>query len=136
MAADAGAKLRAAIDESPLPVDGDASALQQLFTNLLTNAVQAVERGGTVDTSASAGSEGVKIVIRDDGCGIPAEQLSRIREPFYSTRPEGTGLGLAIADQIAAAHRAEILIEGGSTRGTRVEVRFPPEKTSRGDASV
>jgi signal transduction histidine kinase len=135
IAAEVGATLRADLDFSPLLVAGDTSALQQLFTNLLTNAVQAVERGGMVDAYAAGGAEEVTVVIRDNGRGIPADQLSRVREPFYSTRSDGTGLGLAFADRIAIAHRAEIRIESGSERGKMVEVSFVPAGTSRSDAS-
>jgi signal transduction histidine kinase len=113
------------VPDSPLVVPGDKNALQRLFTNLLTNAVQAVPRGGRVEVRAFASGEEVVVSVRDDGPGIPREQLSRICEPFYSTRPNGTGLGLAIADRIAAAHRATLTIESEPGRGTVVKVRFP-----------
>jgi signal transduction histidine kinase len=129
---DAGATLRADI-ASPLLVHGDPSALQQLFTNVLINAVQAVDREGSIEVRASRDDDQVIVAIRDDGRGIPREQLSRIREPFYSTRPEGTGLGLAIADRIAAAHQAEIRIESDVNRGTSVEIRFALAGTLRSD---
>jgi signal transduction histidine kinase len=130
----AGATLTVDVQESPLLLTGDASALQQLFTNLLINCVQASERGGSIHVHASSGADGAQVIIRDTGSGISSEQLSRVREPFYSTRPEGTGLGLAIADRIASAHRAEIRIESRPGQGTSVTVRFGTERTSRSDA--
>jgi signal transduction histidine kinase len=130
----AGATLRLDVGASPLLVRGDAGALQQLFTNLMVNAAQAVQPGGSIEARASIDGGRVTVVIRDDGCGIPPEHLARVREPFYSTRPEGTGLGLAIADRIAAAHQAEMRLESERDTGTSVEVRFASTETSRPDA--
>jgi signal transduction histidine kinase len=88
----------------PLWVKGDAPALEQLFLNLLL---------------------GVSISVRDTGRGIPLENIERIFEPFYSTRPEGTGLGLAIAQRIATAHGGELEIVSTPGAGTTVRLRLP-----------
>jgi signal transduction histidine kinase len=108
-----------------MSVQGDNSALQQLFTNLLANAAQAVAERGTIEVSVSLERDSVMVRVRDDGRGIPTEALARVREAFFTTRAEGTGLGLAIAERIAAAHRAELTIESEVGRGTVVSVRFP-----------
>jgi signal transduction histidine kinase len=128
---EAGATLRAELGAAPLIVRGASSELQQLFTNLMVNAAQAIRPGGSIEARAWLDGESVIVVIEDDGRGIPSEHLARVREPFYSTRPEGTGLGLAIADRIAAAHRAAMTIESEPGRGTSVEVRFAADETSR-----
>jgi len=67
----------------------------------------------------------VLISIRDSGKGIAAENLQKIFEPFYSTRPEGTGLGLAISRQIARAHGGEINVESSPRTGTTMIVNLP-----------
>jgi signal transduction histidine kinase len=109
---------------SPLEVVGDAHALQQLFVNVIRNAVQAVPAGGTVRVGGFSAENRVTVRVRDDGPGISPDQLQRVREPFFTTREDGTGLGLAVADRIAAAHRAELVIMSEQGQGTVVEVRF------------
>jgi signal transduction histidine kinase len=109
----------------PLWVKGDAPALEQLFLNLLLNAAQSLDEGGRVEVTVARHREGVSISIRDTGRGIPLENIERILEPFYSTRPEGTGLGLAIAQRIATAHGGELQIESTPGAGTTVRLRLP-----------
>jgi signal transduction histidine kinase len=123
-ALEAGATLRLHLPSAPLIVLGDRDALQQLFTNLLINAAEAVNSGGRVEATAAANGEVVVVAVSDDGRGIAPEDLCRVRERFFSTRRQGTGLGLAIADRIAAAHHADLLIESAPARGTRVELTF------------
>jgi signal transduction histidine kinase len=125
VASQLGASVCLSLPDSPLTVRGDRNALQRLFTNLLANAAQAVSKGGTVTVRASSAHDDVVVTVRDDGPGIPPDRLPRVREPFYSTRPDGTGLGLAIADRIAAAHRATVSIESEPGLGTEVTVRIP-----------
>jgi two-component system, sensor histidine kinase FlrB len=125
VAARAGATLRTALPDVPTTVQGDGTALQQLFTNLLANAAQAVAEGGTIEVNAALGRESVTVRVRDDGRGIASEALVRVREPFFTTRADGTGLGLAIAERIATAHQAELTIESEVGRGTVASVRFP-----------
>jgi signal transduction histidine kinase len=124
LAREARAVITTEIPESPVSIQGDPGALQQLFTNLLLNAVQVVDEGGRIHVAAHGDQAGATVLVRDNGDGIPPERLARIRDPFFSTRPNGTGLGLAIADRIAAAHHAEIEIDSEVGRGTEVRVRF------------
>jgi two-component system sensor histidine kinase FlrB len=121
-----GATLRTELlGADPLWVKGDAPALEQLFLNLLLNAAQALDEGGRVEVTVARHRDGVSIAIRDTGRGIPLENIERIFEPFYSTRPEGTGLGLAIAQRIATAHGGELEIESTPGAGTTVRLRLP-----------
>ncbi|MGD2217035.1 MAG: ATP-binding protein, partial [Gemmatimonadales bacterium] len=109
----------------PLWVKGDAPALEQLFLNLLLNAAQALDQGGRVEVTVGRYPGGVSISIRDTGRGIPLENIERVVEPFFSTRPEGTGLGLAIAQRIATAHGGELEIVSTPGAGTTVRLRLP-----------
>ena len=68
------------------------------------------------------------MIIRDDGSGIPAEQLVRVFEPFFTTRAEGTGLGLPIARRIARAHGGELTIESEPGHGTIVRISLPRDQ--------
>jgi len=121
------------MSDSEIWVKGDAVALEQLFLNLLLNAAQAVDEGGQVDVGVEARSEEVVVSIRDSGVGISEEDLHRVVEPFFTTRPEGTGLGLAIAQRIAQAHGRELELESCPGVGTTVRLRLPaspsPTKT-------
>ena len=116
--------------EKPVVPTGDAFRLEQLFTNLIDNAVKYTERGG-ISITLSAPGDQVRIVIADTGVGIPREHLPRIFERFYvvdksrSRRLGGTGCGLAIAKHIVALHSGEIAIT--STGGTSVSVTLPRE---------
>jgi len=112
--------------QAPIWVKGDAVALEQLLLNLLLNSAQAAERGGTITVTAKSDADSVVVSVRDSGCGIPPEDLKRVAEPFFSTRPEGTGLGLAIAQRIAQAHGRELEFESIPGVGTTVRLRLPP----------
>jgi signal transduction histidine kinase len=124
IARQAGVQLQVRMPDGTVVVLGDRDALQRLFTNVLANAVQASARGDVITVTLGCAGDEVGVTVRDHGAGIPPHRLSRIREPFFSTRPEGTGLGLAIAGRIAAAHQAELEIESEVGVGTSVKVRF------------
>jgi signal transduction histidine kinase len=106
-------------------VNGDASALQLLFTNLMLNAGEASPTGGVVEVAVSADGHHVVVEVRDEGKGIPGDQLAQVWEPLYSTKPDGTGLGLPIALQIAKAHGGTLTLENGQVSGVVSRVRLP-----------
>jgi signal transduction histidine kinase len=108
----------------PLWINGDAQALEQLFLNLLLNAVQETDSGGRVSAAVSVGEDAV-VSISDTGHGIPQDALDRVFEPFFTTKSEGAGLGLAIAWRTAAAHGGRLTIESAVGRGTTVDVALP-----------
>jgi signal transduction histidine kinase len=113
--------LRLANGSGSFETMGDDSSLEQLFINLIANAVQHAPGGG-VTVRADPGERAVTIV--DDGSGMSAAALEKAGEPFFSTRAEGTGLGIAIARRIAAAHGATIDIGSEEGRGTSVRITF------------
>jgi two-component system, NtrC family, sensor histidine kinase HydH len=120
-----GAGLVLDLPGTPLAARGDAVALQQLLTNLLLNAIQAVSTGGRIVARAYRSPDRILFEIADDGVGIPPDRLERIHEPFYTTRAEGTGLGLAIASRIAAAHNGSLEITSVEGTGTVARVLLP-----------
>lgn len=118
--------------DDPLPtIQGDCQQLRQLFLNLLTNASDAMPRGGTVtvraQTSLLEDSEAVLVEFVDVGEGIAAQNLERIWDSFFTTKPEGkgTGLGLAICRRIVDDHGGTIEIESEVGSGTTVRMLFP-----------
>jgi PAS domain S-box-containing protein len=116
----------------PLPtIQADCQQLRQLFLNLLTNASDAMPKGGTVTVGAQTGAldehEAVQIDFTDTGEGIPAESLRKVWDSFFTTKTEGkgTGLGLAICRRIVEDHGGTIEIESEVGRGTTVRMLFP-----------
>lgn len=109
-AADQGIRLETRTSPMEVLVAGSASALRQVFLNLIANAMQAMPRGGCLScTSAVAPNSGnVEIEVADTGPGIAAHDRPRLFEPFFTTRPEGTGLGLALCREIVANHGGTI----------------------------
>jgi two-component system, OmpR family, sensor kinase len=136
--ADAGGVDLGICAAEPATVSGDADALRTLLRNLVDNAVRYTPAGGRVDVSieapAAAGSPGgVRLVVADDGAGIPAAERERVFDRFYrraGAAAPGSGLGLAIVQAIAAAHGATVtLSDGPGGKGLTVSVEFPPGAT-------
>lgn len=110
------------------PVATDPSLLRQVILNLLNNAVQAVGRDGSVHVSTKFNSDGgASIRIKDTGPGIAKENLSRIFNPFFTTKPpgEGTGLGLSICMTIIQRLGGKIFVTSEPGMGAEFEVRLP-----------
>lgn len=105
------------------------SQINQVFLNLITNAAQAMNGKGTLRISTRLEEEGVVIVFRDDGEGIPEEILNKIFDPFFTTKPTGvgTGLGLSIVHQIIQDHGGEIKVHSTPGKGTRFIIKLPLE---------
>jgi PAS domain S-box-containing protein len=110
------------------PVRGDANSLQQVVLNLLTNARDAIEGRGEIriETRLLPERPGVvELVVADTGRGIRPEDLPRIFDPFFSTKPRGTGLGLSITHGIVREHGGTIDVHSTPARGTRFVLTFP-----------
>jgi len=120
-----GANLKWASGSDSIEISGDRRALEQLFLNLLLNAAQALDGGGSASLEVTAEGESVIVSIADTGPGIPEDLHERVFEPFFSTRPGGTGLGLAIARRSAHAHSGTVAFRSFPGPGTTVEVRLP-----------
>jgi two-component system sensor kinase FixL len=104
----------------------DPDKLKQVFINVITNGIEAMENGGTITvrTDPWAG-DGVEIQIGDEGIGMSEEDLFRIFEPFYTTRKRGSGLGLSISYKIVEAHDGEIWALSLPGEGTTFVIRIP-----------
>lgn len=106
----------------------DKDQIQQIFVNLLLNALQATEDKGiiTISSYITPDQNCVKCEIADTGCGIPPEHMLKIFEPFFSTKPKGTGLGLAVSYGIIQKHRGRIYASvGAGGKGTTITVEIP-----------
>jgi PAS domain S-box-containing protein len=117
-----------ALDEALPPVTGDASALQQVLLNLITNAREAMTKGGAIRIETMTLREAparVRVVVADTGAGIPADVLPRIFDPFYTTKATGTGLGLAVSYGIVQDHKGSVEVQSQPGRGTTFVLTFP-----------
>jgi signal transduction histidine kinase len=107
-------------------VSADADQLKQVLVNLVSNAVQAMERtGGSIKVRVWDDDGFVFMSIADTGRGITPEELERIFDPFYSTRDDGTGLGLTIVHRIIDQHGGRIEVESEADVGTTFTVALP-----------
>ena len=110
------------------PVAGDEERLRQVVMNLALNALDAVERGGTVRVSCTreeSAPQEVAIYVDDSGPGIPPNLRDRIFEPFFTTKAQGSGLGLSIVHAIVTQHGGTITIEDAPGGGARFALRLP-----------
>jgi signal transduction histidine kinase len=137
-----GCTLRIAVSSETPPIYGDASRLAQVVTNLVTNAVDAyrdTDAGrGEIRIEAGAESSGIVIRVSDDGAGIPPENLARIFEELFTTKPPGlgTGLGLSISKGIIAdCFRGTLAVDSTVGRGSTFTIRLPTARARIEDAA-
>ncbi len=111
------------------PLSADRSQMKQVIWNLLTNAAEAVNEGGRIEIETTAevkdGGGTARIVVRDDGCGIPPEIVEKIFDPFYTTKERGTGLGLSIVYNILEAHGASLDVTSRQGEGSTFTIVIP-----------
>jgi PAS domain S-box-containing protein len=105
----------------------DSDHMNQVFLNLILNACQAMPEGGTLRLALHPTDATVELTIQDTGCGIPPEQLSKIFDPFFSTKAvgEGTGLGLTVVHGILQEHQGAIRVTSVPSQGTTFIVSLP-----------
>ena len=130
-------KVRPVLDFAPdLPrILGDSKRLHRCLGNLVTNALQAMPQGGTLTVQTSrveatlrpgeGATPAIQVQVRDTGVGIPADRLSKIFDPFYTTKEKGLGMGMAIAHRIIEDHRGTVDVESTLNAGTTFTLCFP-----------
>jgi two-component system, NtrC family, sensor kinase len=113
-------------DDLPLAF-GDGPKLQQVLMNLILNARDAMPQGGRLEISTEADEDSVVIEVRDSGLGIAPEHLTKIYDPFFTTKQigKGTGLGLAVSYGIISDHGGHIDVESNLGEGTRFQITLP-----------
>ncbi|MBL7048348.1 MAG: HAMP domain-containing protein [Nitrospira sp.] len=116
--------IRDMIDNLP-HVNADRALLEQVFLNLILNAVQAMPGGGEIRISGKTDEHFVEIIIWDKGSGIATKLKSKIFDPFFTTKEQGTGLGLSIAYNIVKSHGGKLFFDSEAGKGTVFTVRLP-----------
>jgi two-component system, NtrC family, sensor kinase len=109
------------------PISGDANRLQQVFLNLVNNALDAMPAGGKLEISTAFEAKKVIVEFTDNGAGMSAETSAKIFQPLFTTkeRGRGTGLGLVVVKQILQEHEAEITVESDLEKGAKFKIYFP-----------
>jgi two-component system, sporulation sensor kinase E len=113
------------LDRSLPPLDIDRDQIKQAFYNIIRNAFQAMRSGGILRIRSGADETHEFVSFSDTGGGIPPENISRVFEPYFTTRSTGSGLGLLIVRRIVRAHGGEIIIESEQNRGLTLTIRLP-----------
>lgn len=135
-AAEKNIKIGVIEHENVPKIMGDPEFLRSVFNNLFINALQATDAGCghlTVKIMPDNSDNFVRVEIADTGNGIPQENLSKIFEPYFSTKETGTGLGLAIVQKVVDIHNGTIDVESATGEGTKFTVRLPKAGDSKSE---
>ncbi len=116
-------KIHAAEDLPEMEVDPDK--IKQVLLNIFLNAIEAQKKGGNLTIQFAPSADILTVIISDAGKGIESTNLSRIYDPYFTSKPAGTGLGLAIVQKIMEAHGGKINVESTVCLGTKVYLHFP-----------
>ncbi len=109
----------------PIPeIDCEPNRLKQVFINMIKNSIEAEAKKIEINLSKTK-DDFIKVIIKDDGCGIDEERIKHLGEPFYSMKEKGTGLGLTVSYKILADHHATIRYSSQLGQGTEVEICLP-----------
>jgi len=113
--------------DTPIIIPGNVGKLHQVFINLIVNAYHAVEEKGSITITTGITNDNAVITITDTGCGISKDKLSKITDPFFTTKEpgKGTGLGLSITYNIIQAHKGTIKFQSTIKKGTSVTIILP-----------
>ncbi len=120
-----GKEFRLELAENTPPIRADSEKLRQVLLNLIRNSQEATKRGDWVAMRTSYEGNGVTFEVADNGCGIPADLMESIFDPFSSTKSRGTGLGLSVASGIVEKHRGKISVESKEGNGSIFYVTIP-----------
>jgi signal transduction histidine kinase len=103
----------------------DKNQMKRIFLNLITNAIQAMENGGTLTSLTNKTNGFLQVSFKDTGVGISKENMEKISTPFFTTRAKGMGMGLAICKKFVESHGGSIQVESEAGRGTTFTVKLP-----------
>ena len=109
----------------------DKDLMRRVLTNLVVNAVQAMSDGGKLRIRAERTGKDVLVSVEDTGIGISEENMGKLFQPLFTTKPKGQGLGLPVCKRIVEAHGGDILVESRVGRGSTFKIRIPIESEVR-----
>lgn len=109
----------------PVFVQGEVNQLKQVFINLLKNAMEAMNQGGTITLDILHNAQEVQIIVQDEGVGMTQEQIQSLGQPFVTTKDTGTGLGMMITKNIIHNHGGTMNVESIPDHGTTFTIHLP-----------
>ncbi len=119
------------VDEFLPKLEIDVNYLKQALLNIIKNAMNAMETGGRLTLKVKQSGDFVEISIRDTGCGIDRDSLSKIFEPYFTTKDTGTGLGLTVVYKVVKEHKGDISVESTVGKGTVFTIKLPIPHSER-----
>ncbi len=111
-------RIKVILPEVDIPIHADFTQIETVLSNIITNAIQAIEKSGTITISIKENSDTVMLSISDSGPGIPKQDMDEIFEPLFTTKQNGTGLGLSSCKTIMENHRGKITVQNNPTTFT------------------
>ena len=119
--------------ENSIMVFGNEGRLHQVFLNVITNAVQAIDNNGVIRISTTIKNKRCIVTIEDNGSGMSNETIKKVTDPFFTTKDpgKGTGLGLSITYNIQKDYNGSIEFESIQGKGTKVFITLPLKKTDK-----
>lgn len=124
-------RLVSKLDQGLPAVKIDRSLVAQALLNCVRNAIEAMPDGGTLTITTRLAGSRVEVSIKDTGSGIPSEHLTKVFDPFYSTKDKGTGLGLPYVRQIITEHGGHVVLQSAPNVGTTVIIQLPVASSPR-----
>jgi two-component system sporulation sensor kinase A len=104
----------------------DENQLKQVFINFIKNSIESMPKGGRITIEINSENDQEMLIrLYDQGCGIPKEVLSKLGQPFYTTKEKGTGLGFMVSKKIIENHSGKINVESEVNKGTMIEITLP-----------
>jgi two-component system nitrogen regulation sensor histidine kinase NtrY len=126
--AGAAAPVTCRIEDGLPAVQIDKGQIKEALTNLIKNSIESLEGGSRkpfVEVSASRIDRSVVLAVKDNGCGIPAENRAKLFQPYFTTKKQGSGIGLALIERIVTLHGGTIVVDSEENRGTEIRIMLP-----------
>ncbi|MEW6996870.1 PAS domain-containing sensor histidine kinase [Colwelliaceae bacterium BS250] len=130
---EANATIKLDVADGNLQILGNKSALEGALQNLIHNSLQVIKNGAHVNITAIEQGELLVINVKDNGCGIDAQDAEKIFEPFYTSKVQGTGLGLAVVKSVAKAHHGDVTLVSKPGEGAEFCIKLPLFQTKNSD---
>jgi PAS domain S-box-containing protein len=118
-------KINIEVDVDNIEVNVDIKQVKRVFTNLIQNAVDAMNGRGKIIISSKISDEGLIIKVEDNGCGIKPDDMKMLFKPLFTTKSEGLGLGLTYCKKIIESHSGQISIDSKINKGTTIQIKIP-----------
>lgn len=123
-----GIKVKLTTIDDEIYIDGDYNRLTQVFVNIIKNSIEALNKNPTINIWEEIKENKIYIYFQDNGIGISASMMEKIKEPFFTTKVNGNGLGVALSDEIIRGHNGELIYESKEKEYTLVTVVLPIKK--------